>query len=73
AERDGLALVGFYHSHPDGRPEPSRLDREQAWPWYSYLIVAAGSGGAGEARSWRLRDDRSGFRAEEVHSTGEEP
>ncbi|MET0400499.1 MAG: M67 family metallopeptidase [Longimicrobiaceae bacterium] len=73
AAGEGLALVGFYHSHPDGRPEPSGLDREHAWPWYSYLIVAAARGGAGEARSWRLRDDRSGFRAEDVLFTGEEP
>ncbi|HEU0302884.1 MAG TPA: M67 family metallopeptidase [Longimicrobium sp.] len=66
AARSGLSLVGFYHSHPDGRTEPSRRDRAQAWPWYSYLIVAVSAGGAGQARSWRLADDRHAFLPEDL-------
>jgi proteasome lid subunit RPN8/RPN11 len=61
AYRAGLGLVGFYHAHPHGDASPSAFDRAVAWPWYSYLIVAVGAEGAGEVRSWRLRDDRSGF------------
>lgn len=54
----GLEVVGYYHSHPDGKPQPSELDRRQAWPETSYLIVVVDRGEAGEVRSWRLRDDR---------------
>lgn len=73
AAPEGLVVVGFYHSHPDGRPHPSRADLEAAWPWYSYLIVAVSAGGAGEVRSWRLADDRTAFLPQTVLSTEEEP
>lgn len=49
----GMAIVGYYHSHPRGYPTPSERDLEHAWPGVSYLIV--GRDGE-EVRSWRLRD-----------------
>jgi proteasome lid subunit RPN8/RPN11 len=57
AERAGVDLVGFYHSHPTGDASPSASDLEHAVPGYLYLVV----GGAGEIRAWRLMDDRSSF------------
>jgi proteasome lid subunit RPN8/RPN11 len=36
----GLAIVGFYHSHPSGDATPSAHDRELAWPGSVYVIVA---------------------------------
>jgi cysteine synthase B len=59
-------LVGFYHSHPDHPAEPSAFDLEHAWPNLSYLIVSVRNGRAAEARSWRLRADRSGFDEEQL-------
>lgn len=41
ASCSGLVLLGFYHSHPHGAAVPSAEDRRAAWPWYTYLIVAA--------------------------------
>ena len=39
-EDAGQEVVGFYHSHPAGPPQPSATDEAQAtWPGYSYLIV----------------------------------
>jgi proteasome lid subunit RPN8/RPN11 len=36
----GLAVIGFYHSHPESRPEPSATDlREAYWVGSSYVIV----------------------------------
>jgi proteasome lid subunit RPN8/RPN11 len=61
AGRDGLEVVGFYHSHPDHPAEPSPSDVSQAWPWYAYVIVGVHAGEAGPARAWRLRDDRTSF------------
>lgn len=53
-----VQVIGFYHSHPNTRAEPSAQDTEQAVPGYVYLIVDVARGGL---RCWRLRDDRSGF------------
>jgi len=57
----GLGVIGWYHSHPDHAARPSEYDRENAWPWYSYVVVSVFGGVAGEMRSWRLREDREGF------------
>ncbi|MDW8106608.1 MAG: M67 family metallopeptidase [Armatimonadota bacterium] len=61
AQTQGLLLLGFYHSHPDHPAVPSEYDRQHALPFYSYPIVAVQQGEPSELRSWRLRDDRSGF------------
>ena len=66
AEEDGFEVVGFYHSHPDHPPHPSAFDREYAWPWYTYLIVAARRDAVGPVRAWRLAHDRSSFDEEEL-------
>jgi proteasome lid subunit RPN8/RPN11 len=71
ARRRGLDIVGFYHSHPDHPAVPSDFDREQAWPWYVYVIVPVTAGRAGRARAWLLREDRSGFEEIELCRSGE--
>jgi proteasome lid subunit RPN8/RPN11 len=62
--RDGLEVLGVYHSHPDHAAVPSGFDREHAWPWLSYVIVGVARGRAQDARSWTLADDRSAFSEE---------
>jgi proteasome lid subunit RPN8/RPN11 len=64
ARRKGLDILGFYHSHPDHPPVPSEHDLENAWPWFSYLIVTVNQGHPGEATSWELAEDRSRFNRE---------
>lgn len=66
ARRDGLEIVGYYHSHPDHPSAPSEFDRDHAWPDTSYLIVSVAKGVAQDQRSWRLADDRSHFDEENV-------
>ena len=66
ADQSGVALVGFYHSHPRGAAAPSSRDLAQAWPSLSYVIVAGTGGIDGNMTSWRLRDDRSAFENEEI-------
>jgi len=56
--REGLEIVGYYHSHPDHPARPSAFDAEHAWPWYSYLIVRIDHGRAADAASWVLDDER---------------
>lgn len=62
----GLDIVGFYHSHPDHPAVPSAYDLEHAWPAYSYVVVAVGSGQAEELRSWEMQADRTHFAEEEI-------
>ena len=57
AREDGLEVIGFWHSHPATRAVPSRVDRDDAWEGYSYLIVSL-AGTEPELRAWRLVGDR---------------
>src|SRR5262249_55663205 len=54
----GCDVVGVWHSHPDHPALPSQTDLENAWPGYSYVIVAVTMDGLPEVRSWRLHDGR---------------
>ncbi len=54
ARSNGLAVVGFYHSHPDSQPRPSALDGEGAtYEQDRYAIVRPLTSGC-EARLFRL-------------------
>ena len=68
AREKRLELIGWYHSHPDHLARPSDFDREQAWPWYSYIIVSVQQKKPREMTSWRLKDDRSGYDPEAIES-----
>jgi proteasome lid subunit RPN8/RPN11 len=42
ARAQALEVVGAYHSHPDGRPRPSTVDRDEAQP-AEFIHVIAGT------------------------------
>ena len=55
-ERDGLGVVGGYHSHPRSHPVPSPTDLEQAFEEFIYLIAGPVDGSAELAiNAYRLR------------------
>ena len=64
-ERNELVL-GFYHSHPDHPARPSEYDREHAWPFYSYVIVAVAKGKPETMTSWQLNDQSEQFEPQDV-------
>jgi proteasome lid subunit RPN8/RPN11 len=66
ADRQGLSVLGVFHSHPDHPNRPSEFDRDWAWPNYSYIITSVYSGRAIESRVWRLTDDRQEFVEESI-------
>ena len=66
ARARNLAVLGFYHSHPDAQAVPSQYDQDHAWPTYSYVVVSVLKGTARELRSWELQPDRSRFDEEEI-------
>lgn len=51
----GLSLIGFYHSHPNGSALPSKTDiRLAAYPDTAYLIVGLGADEP-ELAAWRIQ------------------
>ncbi len=72
AERQGMEVLGVYHSHPDHPARPSETDRDLALPWYCYVITSIQRGRAAESTAWRLAEDHSRFEpfALEVDSQG---
>ncbi|MGH9326478.1 MAG: M67 family metallopeptidase [Terriglobia bacterium] len=73
ARERGLDLIGYYHSHPDHPARPSGYDRDHAFPWYSYVIIAVERGAPGQYTSWTLREDRSEFNEEPIEVTEGSP
>jgi proteasome lid subunit RPN8/RPN11 len=54
-----LAVVGAYHSHPRGAPEPSPTDLEEAFEDFVFIIAGPVSDDTAlEVRGYRLRDGR---------------
>ncbi|MBN1824785.1 MAG: ThiF family adenylyltransferase [Candidatus Eisenbacteria bacterium] len=64
ADRAGLAILGFYHSHPESPALPSAADGRRAWPGRSTLIIGADR----SIRSWLPRPE-GGFDEEPIEST----
>lgn len=57
AEEKGMKVVGIYHSHPDYPPVPSSYDLNNAWPFYSYVIVSVTRGKVNGIESWILEEE----------------
>lgn len=58
-EARGYRILGYYHTHPDHPARYSDFDRDHALPNLSYVILSVVEGRRADARSWRLREDRS--------------
>lgn len=69
--RSALEVLGYYHSHPDHPAAPSEFDSQNAWPWYSYVIVRVDRGRATEVTSWVLEDDCSAMHQESLEVLSE--
>jgi proteasome lid subunit RPN8/RPN11 len=64
-----MAVLGFYHSHPDHPAKPSEYDRQHAWPYYSYVIIAIEKRKPVDLTSWQLDEATEQFTKEEVGNT----
>ncbi len=62
----GVDLIGVFHSHPDCPNVPSEYDREWAQPFFSYIITRVDEGKVVGHRSWRLVEDRTQYKEEEI-------
>ena len=63
AVKEGKAVVGFYHSHPDHPAQPSEYDRTHVPPWsyYSHIIVAIEKGKPAAMTCWTLNESTEQF------------
>ena len=67
ARKQGLDVVGIYHSHPDHPARPSETDLEEAtFPGFTYVIVSVHDGEPNDLTAWTLAPDRSEFQREEI-------
>lgn len=65
AEKEGLEVVGVYHSHIGVEPTPSIRDLEQAIPGYIYLIISVST--RLSFKAWILDKEKKTFRNVEVY------
>ncbi len=60
ARAAGYSVVGCYHSHPDGTPRPSSIDRRLARTFggpFGYLVLAIHGEGDCEVYAGRIGED----------------
>lgn len=61
AQKLGIGIIGFYHSHPDCEAVPSEYDRTHALPIYNYIIVSVKNGKSDAFNSWEL-DEKTDYK-----------
>ena len=52
ARRQGMDLVGIFHSHPDCDAYFSATDLKNSCPWYSFVVISVRNGEFDHANSW---------------------
>jgi proteasome lid subunit RPN8/RPN11 len=62
AESKGLALLGFWHSHPDHPARPSETDRRYAWEGLLTLVIAVEQGEPRDLTAWAVDGPDAPFR-----------
>ncbi len=66
ARREGMEVLGVYHSHPDCDAYFSKRDLEHSCPWFSYVVLSVKSGRFDHANSYRPDFDQKTAEKEEL-------
>jgi proteasome lid subunit RPN8/RPN11 len=66
ANRQGMVLVGIYHSHPDCDAYFSKTDLENSSPWHSFVVLSIKGGKFDHANCFRPDLDRISADREEL-------
>ena len=66
ARRQGMDLVGIFHSHPDCDAYFSRTDLENSCPWYSFVVISIKDGKFDHANSFLPDADQKRADPEEL-------
>ena len=71
ARRQGLDLIGIYHSHPDCDAYFSETDLKNSCPWYSFVVLSIRQGEFDHANSFLPDPDQTSAEKEELtHPNG---
>jgi proteasome lid subunit RPN8/RPN11 len=66
ARKDGLGVLGIFHSHPDCDAYFSKRDLEHSCPWFSYVVLSIKNGRFDHANSYRPDFDQTEAPKEEL-------
>jgi proteasome lid subunit RPN8/RPN11 len=66
ARKQGLDLVGIFHSHPDCDAYFSKTDLENSCPWYSFVVLSIRKGEFDHANSFLPDPDQTRADKEEL-------
>jgi proteasome lid subunit RPN8/RPN11 len=59
ARRQGMDLIGIFHSHPDCDAYFSKTDLENSCPWYSFVVISIKNGEFDHANSFLPDSDQT--------------
>lgn len=66
ARREGMEIVGIFHSHPNCDAYFSKRDLEHSCPWFSYVVLSIKNGRFDHANSYRPDDEQKHAPKEEL-------
>jgi proteasome lid subunit RPN8/RPN11 len=66
ARREGLDLIGIFHSHPDCDAYFSETDLKNSCPWYSFVVLSIQGGEFHHANSFLPDPDQTKADKEEL-------
>jgi proteasome lid subunit RPN8/RPN11 len=66
ARRQGMDLIGIFHSHPDCDAYFSKTDLENSCPWYSFVVLSIQKGEFHHANSFLPDPDQTAAAQEEL-------
>ncbi len=66
ARRQGLEVIGIFHSHPDCAAYFSKTDLENSCPWYSFVVLSVEKGKFNHANSFLPNADQTEAPKEEL-------
>jgi len=70
ADRRGLSLLGFWHSHPDDTAQASTTDRAYAWEGLLTIIVSVPGGAPREVIAWEILGPEAPFTPVPIEESG---
>jgi proteasome lid subunit RPN8/RPN11 len=66
ARRQGMDLIGIFHSHPDCDAYFSKTDLQNSCPWYSFVVLSIKNGKLDHANSFLPDPDQTRADQEEM-------
>ena len=66
ARKNGMDLIGIFHSHPDCDAYFSETDLKNSCPWYSFVVLSVKAGRFDHANSFLPNIDQTAADKEEL-------